>query len=459
MAWRFGLVLTLLAACAEGGSQRDLVSALTVEPVANIVSSGVRLVSMAGLDAQTFVVARAMEQGADFCSQCVDPNALGCAAICQRTLIDVTRYSAGVAADPVVVHEVFPLLQSYSVDALDVVALDETHVGVGWLECDHAICGESTERGSCTARYAVVELPDEQPAALRVGRDAPAVATLYNDLYGDLQLAFNPGTRQLLAVLGKQKASGVGVRAAIFDESGAKKLWEWQAYGGAAASAPVPVAEDGGFLIAADDPAPSVPAAAVPCANACDCAPPSVAEQSAGGLYALRPGLDEPPERIAARRTVSADGQPPAIAAVAAAGRVHVIVASTQPGDGDAVVFEPADTGWKPRYAAPAPAPTSTPTPAPRWLGALADETHLAWIGFDGSDDPAEQRRLVAGVVADQLAQRGEIAEVAPGRMIRVAPVSDGDGVKSTYLLRGVQAVVGGASVPRYEVLAVHAQW
>ncbi len=119
---------------------------------------------------------------------------------------------------------------------------------------------------------------------------------------------------------------------------------------------------------------------------------------------------------------------PPPIAAVAAAGRV--IVASSQRGDGAAEVFEPAGGGWTSRYW--------TPAPAPRWLGALADATHLAWIGFDEDSDPSAPQRLVAGVAAGERSQRGEIAKVAPGDVIRVAPVTDADAVRTTYLLRSV---------------------
>lgn len=447
MARRLGLVLVLLAGCAEGSSERDLVSELSVEGVAAMTTSRVLAVSMAGIDAQTFVVARATTQGDDYCPKCLDPAAGSCAAICRRAVIDVTRYHTGAPADPVLrFHEAFPIQWSYDVDAIDVVALDETHAGVGWLECDHTLCGVSTPRRSCTARYAAVDLIS--------GRAQP-VATLYQDWYGDLQLAFNPVSRRLLAVLGKQQASGVGVRAAIYDEWGAKLLSPWQAYGGAAANTPVPVAEDEGFLIAADDPAPAMPAAPEPCAEACNCQQQSVAEQPDGGLYALHPGLGKPPERIASRRATGGDGRPPTV--VAAAGRVHVIVASSQPGEVDAQVFEPADSVWKPRYSAPASASASTA--APRWMGALADATHLAWIGLDEDADPTAQQRLVAGVAVDQRSQRGEIAEVAPGDLLRVAPVNDGAAVKSTYLLRSARSTDGGASVPRFEVLAVRAQW
>jgi hypothetical protein len=444
MARRIGLVLAFLAGCAGGeDSPRDLVSELSVESVAAVPSGRVLAVSMAGLDERTFVVARATTQGTDFCPACLDPNALDCAATCRRAVIEVTRYRADAPADPPQrFHEAFPLLSTFDVEALDIVALDETHVGVGWLECDRATCGESTPRRSCTARYAAVDMI--------TGRHAP-VATFYEDWYGDLQLSFDRGSRQLLALLGKQRASGVGVRAAIYDEQGAVAISPWQTYGGAAASAPVPVAAADGFLIAAADPAPSVPGAAEPCSEACDCQLQGVPELATGGLYAFRPGLGVAPERIAAGRM--ADGvyeAPPAIAAVAAAGRV--IVASSQRGDGATEVFEPVGGGWTSRY--------STQAPAPRWLGALADATHLAWIGFDEDSGPSGTQRLVAGVAAGERSQRGEIGEVAPGDVIRVAPVSDGDAVRTTYLLRSVLSAGGSGAPPeRFEVLAVHARW
>ena len=446
MERRLGLVLACLLGCGDDrpAPVPDLVGDLSVESVAAVSSSRVRAISIAGVDVRTFMVARATTQGADFCPECLGPDPTDCAATCRRAVLEVTRYRTSGASDPPGrFYEAFPETADHDVDAIDVVALDDTHAGVAWLECDDATCSAAAPRRSCTARYTTVDL--------LTSRRGP-IQTLYQGWYGDLQLAFDPGARRLLALIGKPLGAGVGVRAAIYDEQGAALLAPWQAYGGAAASAPVATAGPGGFLIAADDPAPDVPAPSEPCVDACDCGSQPASDPVTGGLYAFRPGIgiDHPAERISPGRGADGAYLPrQAIAAIDAGGRV--VVASSQPEDGAAELFEPEVGGWTRRHVSQAP--------APMWLGALGDATHLAWIGCDRSDDPAAPQHLVAGVVAGDLEQRGEIAELAPGVVLRAAPVRSGDDVTTTFLLRGVSASGPGAPPASFEVLAVRASW
>src|SRR5690242_12108920 len=212
MARRFGPVLACLLGCGDDPptAPLDLVGDLAAESVATVPSDKVRAAAIAGIDARTFLVARAIGQGADFCPECLEPEPTDCAATCRRAVLEVTRFRTGGASDPPSrFHEVFPQTAAHDIGGIEVVALDETHAGVAWLECDNATCGPSLPRQSCTARYTKVDL--------LTGRSG-AIATLYEDWYGELQLAFQPRTRQLLAVVGKQIPSGAGVRAAIYDE-------------------------------------------------------------------------------------------------------------------------------------------------------------------------------------------------------------------------------------------------
>lgn len=447
MEWRIGLVVAGLLGCGDDrpAPVPDLVGDLSVESVADVSSSRVRAISIAGIDVRTFMIARATTQGADFCAECLGSDPTDCAATCRRAVLEVTRYRTSGASDPPGrFYEAFPETAEHDVDAIDVVALDDTHAGVAWLECDGATCGASAPRRSCTARYTTVDL--------LTSRRGP-IQTLYQGWYGDLQLAFDPRARRLLALVGKPPGAGVGVRAAIYDEQGAALLAPWQAYGGAAAGAPVATAGVDGFLIAADDPAPGVAAPSEPCADACDCGSQTDSDPVTGGLYAFRPGpgIDRPAERISPGRGADGAYVPrEAIAAIDAGGRV--VVASSQPEDGAAELFEPAVGGWTRRH--------SSQPPAPLWLGALGDATHLAWIGSDRGGDPGAPQHLVAGVVAGDLEQRGQIAELASGAVLRAAPVRTGDDVTTTFLLRGVAASGDpGAPPERFEVLAVRASW
>jgi hypothetical protein len=441
---RLGLVLAGLLGCGDDRptSPPDLVGDIAVESVASVPSDKVLAAGLAGIDVRTFVVARATTQGADFCPECLDPGSTDCAATCRRAVLEVTRFRTNGASDPPNRFlEVFPASVSHDVGGIQIVSLDDTHVGFGWLECDYATCGPSLPKQSCTARYTTIDL--------LTGRHG-SIETLYQGWYGELQLAFDPRTRRLLAVVGTQGASSAGVRAAIFDQEGAAVM-PWQPYGGVAASAPAATATADGFLLVADDPAPSKPAPVDACAESCDCLPAGTAELATGGLYAFRPGVDRPAERISPGR--GPDGAYVArqvIAAIEAGGRA--VVASTQATDGAAELFEPTVGGWTRRH--------SSQAPAPMWLGALGDATHLAWLGCD-LDDASAAHHLVAGVVLiGELEQRGEIMTLDPGFVLRAAPIQTDDAVTTTFLLHSVEAPARASAAPRrFEVLAVRAGW
>jgi len=444
MARRLGPVLACLLGCGDNQrpAEDDLVGDISVESVATVSAEKVLAIAIAGIDVRTFIVARATTQGADFCPNCLDPKQTDCAATCRRAVLEVTRHRTNGTAEPSGrFHEAFPVTAEHDVGALDVIALDDTHAGVAWLECDNATCGPALPKRSCTARYAVVDL--------LTGRRGP-VATLYQGWHGDLQLAFDPRTRRLLALVGKPHASGAGIRAAIYDEQGTTQLAPWESYGGRAAAAPAATATAGGFVIVADDPVPAARGSVEPCTEACDCPPTGVPSLAAGGLYAFRPDVDRPSERIWPGRAGDMYRAREAIAAIDAGGRV--VVASSQK-DGLAELFEPADGGWARRYVSPAPSPL--------WLGALGDDTHLAWIGSEPDPERPAVQHLVAGaVLIGQPEQRGELRELDGGRVRRAAPVSAGDSVTTTFLLRDVATPAGSdAASQRFEVLALHAIW
>lgn len=443
MVRRLGLVLALLG-CGDNLTRppADLIAELSIATVATAAPDDVLAIAIAGLDARTFVIARAETRGFDFCPECLDPESRDCGATCRRAVIDVSRHDlAGNSDPPDRVIEVFPRTPAHDVNAVEVVALDRSRVGVAWLDCDNSTCGPSIAKRSCAARYTTLDLP--------TGRTGP-IEALYEGWYGELQLAFDPRTRRLLALLGAQRASGAGVRAAIYDERASAQLAPWAPHGGASARAPVATASATGFVIVAEDPAPGRAAPAEPCAEACDCQAAGAPELGAGGLYAFRPDLDRPAERIAPGRGLDGAYRPrEAIAAIHAAGRV--IVASSQSLHSSAELFEPELGGWQRRHASKAPAPT--------WLGALGDLDHLAWIGSDPDPEAPELQRLVAGVVLlGQVEHRGDLTELGPSRVLQAAPVTLADAVTTTFLLRGV-AASGGAGTERFEVLELRADW
>ena len=441
---RLGLVLVGLLGCGDNMTPppNDLVGDLAVEHVGTLATGNVRSIALAGVDATRFFVARATTQGADFCEECLTADPTECAATCRRVVLEVTRHRTDGAADaPQRFLEVFPPTKSHDVGALEVVVLDDTHAGIAWLECDDAPCGTGQPKRSCTARYTKVDL--------LTGRHG-SIETLYQGWYGELQLAFDRRTRRLLALVGKQTPSRVGLRAAIYNELGTMQLAPWKPYGGAGARAPVVSASAGGFVIVADDPAPSEAAPAEPCAESCDCAGPAPLPLGTGGLFAFHAGPERAAERIAPGR--GADGvygAREAIAAVFAGGRV--IVASSQATAGSAELFEPAIGGWLRRHVSRAPVPL--------WLGILGDSKHLAWLGSEPDAESPDVERLATGVVLiDQLEARGELLELPPGVVLQAAPATVDHAVKTTYLLRRVPAA-GGAPAERFEILAVRADW
>ncbi len=448
MRWRLGPILACLLGCGDNRTPPpvDLIGDLWVEQVAEVPAERVLAIAIAPDRARGLVIARATTQGADFCEDCLDPDSTDCGATCRRAVLDVTHRPGGEA--PALSHrfrQVFPETRDHDVTALDVVAVDEARVGVAWLECDRAPCGAGQPKQRCTARYTMVDL--------LTGRPGP-IETLYQGWYGDLQLAFDPRTGRLLAVLGKQAASGTGVHAAIFSASGTTTISPWRSYGGPGARAPAATASAGGFVIVADAPAPDEPAPMEPCAEACDCPDPGTSALAAGGLYAFSPGTGRAAERIS-------PGRPPdelyspreAIAAIDAGGRV--IVAASHASGSTAELFEPVVGGWLRRHASRAPVPL--------WLGALGDASRLAWIGSEPVAGSPAAQRLVAGVVLlGVLDQRGELTGLAgleQGAVIGVAPVRADGAVRSTFLLRAIPAAGGGAATQRFEVLAVHADW
>ena len=452
MARRLGLVVACAAcaACALGCGDNipppsfELIGELSVERVATVSADDALGIALAPLDEGAFVIARADSRGGTFCPGCVDLEPAQCPAICRRAVIEVAVHGTSGTVEPSHrVADVFPATDQHAVRAIDLVVLDRMHVGVAWLDCDHAACAPMLAKQSCTAFYATVDLGS--------GSIGP-IATLYEDRYGDLQLAFDPRARRLLAVVGTQHASSTGVRAAIYDETAATQLAPWKAFGGTSARAPAVTVTAGGFLIVADDPAPGRPTPPEPCAESCECLSAAPPELPTGGLYAFRPGLDLSAERIAPGRGIDGlYGAREAIAVVDAGSRV--MVASSQARDRAAELFEPAIGGWLRRYGSRAPVPS--------WVGALADRNHLVWLGTEPVDDGNPAQRLVAGVFTDDAEERGLVSELDAGEVLEAAPVITETGATRTFLLRGVLAP-GGPAAPgwdRFEVLQVRADW
>lgn len=454
MARRLGLVVvTCILGCGDNHTlpPLGLVAELSAERVAALSSDDTLDIAIAPLTDTAFAIARADTRGGTFCPQCVGIDPSQCPAICRRSLIEVAVHGTTAGAQPARrVAEVFPTTAQRSVDAVALVVLDRMRVGVAWLDCDSTPCSPQRPKQSCTASYTTVQLDSGV-----VG----GIETLYENRHGELQLAFDPRSRRLLALVGTQRPSGVGVRAAIFDDTADKQLVPWTPFGGASARAPAVAATPGGFLIVADDPAPSRAPSTEPCAESCDCMSAAPPELATGGLFAFWPGLELPTTRIApGRGSDGAYSAREAVAAIDNGGRA--LVAASQAIDRSEELFEPAIGGWLRRHVSQSPSVAG-------WVGALGDGDHVAWLGIEPATDGAPPTNLVASVVTDDAEERAVVSALAPGSVLGAAPVVTETGATQTFLLRGLLAPGVPEPAPgarpsvfeQFEVLAVRAAW
>jgi hypothetical protein len=414
---------------------------------------GMAGLALAALDEHHVLVARADAAGTAFCPDCAGPEAIPpdqCPDACKRTV--VTLAVATIEGDsatlgaPLPVHQEYPLSFDHRFRSVQVVSLGEGRAGVSWLECDDSSCGWA--KLSCTAKYTTVDLAD--------GHLGP-VQVLYEKLFGDLELAYDEASHQLLAVLGNRMYTGVGVRVATFDESGAVQARPWTPLGGPATRSPSVTVTPTGFVVVADDHAPSVPAAATPCAVSCDCLDSGPIDIANGGLFAYRiPANAADPvstERIAlgvdADHTYG-DREENQVIPVGA----QLLVAAGQSVDRYAEIFSD-DGGWQPLLRSPAP-------PVPNvvgGIGALGTVDHSAWLGLQDLGAAVPPRRLVAGVVRPTGSQVSPLADPIDGFMLQAAPVLTPRGVTTTFLLQGILGPPGSPDWGRLDLVRVSARW
>jgi hypothetical protein len=273
--------------------------------------------------------------------------------------------------------------------------------------------------------------------------------TLYEGRFGELQLAADPPTNRLLAFTSKQRPTGAGLRAAIYDDTGSTLAMPWTPLGGSGTRAASAAATADGFTIVADDRNPADGTSEAPCEASCDCVSGAPIDLAAGGLYALH--LEGGPpwtEQIAPGK--GHDGLYGAREATTTilAGD-HLVVAAGQSIDRAAELFDTADGRWRRRLASKAPTPL--------WIGALGDAQRLAWLGSETAGTPATVQSLVAGVIDGATAARGALESAVDSRVFDVAPLATPTGVTHTFLLRGVFGPTGAWD--RYELLEIRAQW
>ncbi len=430
-----------------GDGEDPIADGLRVRQVSTIPHEQVRGLALAALAGDRLAIARADASGDAFCPDCLDLPASECPALCIRSTISVAVLdpATGGLAPSRPVATVFPASFDHSVDQLEIVALGGDRLGVAWLDCDDARCGGLAAKRSCAARYTTVDL-----ATGAVGTPR----TLYEGWFGDLSLAFDPVSRRLLAVIGKDLAFGAGLFRALFDETGATTLSPWTALGSTAARSPALLATGGAFLVVADDWAPTSAPLATPCPQSCDCLASVGIDLATGGLFAFHVG--DGPDR-SERIADGVDdrgfyGRREQIAVIDAGGRT--MIADTQSIDRSAEIFTNDGTGWVPQLRSPAP--------IPMWIGALGTAERLAWIG--ARPEPggfATVQRLVAGVVTEDAEHHAAFTEPVDGAVLVTLPVATPAGVTTTYLVRGVFAPRVGPQLgwDRFELLAVDAVW
>lgn len=433
-------------ATPDAGSGTGGVAMPSARVVGTIAPDGVRSLAIAALDDHRVAIARAETVGTAFCPDCVGLDPSQCPDVCTRSRISVALHDADAqrtgAWTPVAT--VFPPTDQYDVNQVEVVALDGDRAGVAWLECDNSSCMGLYQKQSCTARYATVDLG--------TGAVGP-IATLYEGWFGDVQLAFDATTSTLLAVVGKREAFGVGVRRALFDETGAHVLSAWKPLGSFATRAAATLARGGKFLIVADDRSPSQPAPAAPCAQSCDCLGAGGAELDAGGLFAFDVAASgDTSTRVATGRGDDGFYATREQIAVIDLGD-GAMIADTESIDRSAEIFTEDRGAWVPRLRSKAPIPV--------WIGALGTADHYAWLGSEV--EPGQQatvQRLVAGVAVGNDSARATFTDPVDRNVFEAAPVATSAGVTKTFLLQGVFGHVGNQVVwDRFELLSVEAGW
>ena len=442
-------LLAVGAACGDNlaGPQPDASPAgggvrVTANTAATLDAGDVRGMAIAALDDHGVAVARVDDSGTAICPDCVGLDPSQCPDVCERATVTVRGYdTAGAPGASITIATVFPPSSDHGVDEVDVVALGPDRAGVAWLECDDSTCNALFSKESCTARYTTVDLA--------TGAVAPA-HTLYASWFGDLRLTFDASTKRLLAVVGKQEAFGLGVRRAIFDETGATALADWAPLGSTGARSPAAIASAGGFVIVADDLDPTAPPLATPCASSCDClAGPGSADLDAGGLYAFTVGDGaDAAERVALGRGADGSyGTRERAALIDAGGSLAIM--DTQSIDRSAEIFTRDADGWHARLTSAAPLPV--------WIGALGTSEALAWLGSDvEAGQPATVQRLVAGIATAAGTTRTAFSDPLDRNVFEAAPVATPTGVSTTFLLQGIFGHVNGQPVwDHFEVLRV----
>ncbi len=412
---------------------------------------GMSGLALAAIDEDHVLVARATAAGTALCPDCAGPEAIPpdqCPDACKRTVITLAVATidgdSATLGSPLPVHQEYPLTFDHRFRSVQVVSLGDGRAGVSWVECDDSSCGLAKK--SCTAKYTTVDLTD--------GHLGP-VQVLYEKLFGDLQLAFDVATHQLLAVLGNSMYTGVGVRVATFDETGAHLARPWTPLGGPATRAPSVTVTPEGFVVVADDHAPSLPAAATPCAISCDCLDSGPIDIANGGLFAYRiPANAADPvstERIAlgvdADHTYG-DREENQVIPVGA----KLVVTACQSVDRSAEIFTD-DGGWHPLLRSPAPGVY------PRGIGALATVDHAAWVLLQDAGPPSTRNRLVAGLVRPTGSQVAPLADAIDGFVLQAAPVLTPGGVTTTFLIQGILGAPGSPDWARLDLVRVSAHW
>lgn len=436
---RLASLVVLVVACGgtSDESKSDLAGTITTRSVASFMPDGVMFMELAALDEQRIAIARVDRTGDAFCIDCLGLAPEQCPAICERSLISAATVSlaTGEIGEVHPIATVFPRSFDHGVDQVEVVALGGERIGVAWLDCDNARCGGIAARRTCTAQYTTLDL------ATGI---AGAPVTLYTDWFGDLSLAFDPASRRLHAVLGKDLVFGQGIWRAFFDEQGAP-LTAWKPLGSAAARSPALV----GLTVVADDWSPAAPPRSAPCVTSCECLDGGTVDLERGGLFAF----DE--TGTATSIALGRDergfyGRREQIAAIDAGGRT--IVAATQAIDRSAELFA-FDGAWHPLLV--------TPAPIPMWVGALGTADRAAWLGARPEEDqPATVQRLVAGIFAGEDGTLAKLDEPLDRSVMLVEPVPTADGVTTNVLLQGVFDRTGGMlRWARLELLAVEAAW
>jgi len=383
-------------------------------------------------------------QGEVFCPDCQTIPIEECPEVCERELVDlwVLAHDGSAVDGPRRVLTYFPASFDHDLRMAHVEPLGDDTLAMVWQECDNQTCGGFFASRTCTARYQ------------RVGLDGTVLSdpvTLYEDWFGDVEIAVDPDAGRLLVVHHSIRGCYTGVRAAQFTLGG-EPASSWVSLGSIEGDLPSVVRQDGQFVVTTTDPRPGGQPAA-PCVSSCECGCGALVTDPPedGGISAWWIDAGGTARREVVTSTDDGDEYLWPEQLAASAGDGFIVAAS--PHSTPATVFERgAEGGWTVRHQ-------SDPVNGLWFDAQLTRGGHAFWLGSEQTDDTDYLvATLVAGAsAADGRGGRGPIEDPLRSYVFdfSVAGGALDGGAHRVFLLRGVWEDGASPGWDRFELVRV----